>query len=336
VSLLEVIDLNVALTVAEGTIHPVDGVSLSIDRSMTLGIVGESGCGKSMTALAIMGLLPAPSGRLTSGSVNFNGVELTQLAQRELANIRGRDIAMVFQDPMTSLHPMMTIGSQIAEVVRRHRGLGRGEARRAAVGLLEEVGIPDAGRRVDSYPHQFSGGMRQRAMIAMAIACNPMLIIADEPTTALDVTVQAEVLALLKRLQRDHGTALILITHDMGVIAQMADEVIVMYAGQVVERAPTRALFDSPQHPYTEALLGALPRLDREDARQAPLMAIPGRPPVVLGRMTGCRFRERCQYAYLADDCDSVSPDLREIRPAHWIRTAHPADARQQPKATSA
>ena len=272
--LLEVDELQTSFFLRDGRVHAVDGVSIGVEARRTLGIVGESGCGKSVTALSIMGVLPRTA-RIVGGSIRLDGTELTSLGKRRLEDLRGRDLAMIFQDPMTSLNPTVTIGAQLVEPLQRHLGLSGSAARRRAVELLEEVQIPRAGARLDDYPHRYSGGMCQRVMIAMAIACRPKLLIADEPTTALDVTVQAGVLDLLHELQQEHGMALVLITHDMGVIAEMADEVVVMYAGQVVEQAPTTALFDHPEHPYTEALLGALPQLER-GGRTAP--APPGDP----------------------------------------------------------
>jgi oligopeptide/dipeptide ABC transporter ATP-binding protein len=234
---------------------------------------------------------------------------------------------MIFQDPMTSLNPTLTIGMQIMETLRRHLGMTREEARKRAVELLEEVHIPNAANRLGDYPHRYSGGMRQRVMIAIAIACNPKLLIADEPTTALDVTVQAGVLELLSELQAEHGMSVIIITHDMGVVAETADDVIVMYAGQVIEQAQTLDLFDQPEHPYTEALLAALPQIEGEDVRHSRLAAIPGRPPDLLAPPSGCRFGPRCAYAGI-DDCATVQPELREIRPGHWVRSQHPASER--------
>jgi len=325
VALLEVEDLRTLFKVREGEVHAVDGVSFSVERGKTLGIVGESGCGKSVTALSIMGLVPVP-GRAT-GSVVFDGKQLVGRKQRELENIRGRDIGMIFQDPMTSLNPTLTIGTQITESLRRHLDMTREEARKRAIELLEEVHIPNASGRLADYPHRYSGGMRQRVMIAIAIACNPKLLIADEPTTALDVTVQAGVLDLLSELQSEHGMSMIIITHDMGVVAETADDVIVMYAGQVIEQAATLELFDQPEHPYTEALLAALPQIEGEGVRHGRLNAIPGRPPDLLTPPSGCRFAARCAYAGM-DDCAEVAPQLREIRPGHWVRSQHPASER--------
>ncbi len=276
--LLTVEGLETRIRVPEGVLHAVDGVSFSVAAGRTVGIVGESGSGKSMTALSIMGLLPRPYAEIAAGSIHYDGRDLTTLPERELERLRGREIGMIFQDPMTSLHPSLTIGTQIVEVLRRHLRLGRRDARDRAGELLADVGIRDGARRLDDHPHQFSGGMRQRVMIAMAIACGPKLLIADEPTTALDVRIQADVLDLLQDLQERLGMAMLLITHDMGVIAQVADEVVVMYAGQVVERATSEQLFARPEHPYTEALLGAIPQPGAADVRHARLTAIPGGP----------------------------------------------------------
>jgi oligopeptide/dipeptide ABC transporter ATP-binding protein len=326
VALLEVKDLHTYFKTREGEVHAVDGVSFEVESGRTLGVVGESGCGKSVTALSIMGLVPRP-GKIVSGSALFDGRELVGRKESDLENIRGREIAMIFQDPMTSLNPTLRIGTQITEVLRRHLNMTRDEARKRAVELLEEVHIPNAASRLDDYPHRYSGGMRQRVMIAIALACNPKLLIADEPTTALDVTVQAGVLDLLYELREEYHMAMIIITHDMGVVAETADDVIVMYAGQIVEQAKTFDLFDSPEHPYTEALLAALPQLEGEGIRQGRLTSIPGRPPDLLAPPEACRFAPRCPYAG-QDDCSVVPPELREIRPGHLVRSAHPASER--------
>jgi len=326
--LLEVTGLRTHFFTREGVVHAVDGVSLTVDKGKTLGIVGESGCGKSVTALSIIRLLPTPPARIVSGSIRFDGRELTALSERELEDVRGRQIAMVFQDPMTALNPTLTIGTQIVEVLQRHFGLDNGSARRRAAELLDEVGIPRARERLDDYPHRFSGGMRQRVGIAMAIACEPRLLIADEPTTALDVTVQAQVLDLLDDLRREHEMAMILITHNMGVVAESADDVAVMYAGQIVEQASARELFRRPEHPYTEALLAALPDPDDPRARERRLAAIPGRPPDLIDPPQACRFAARCPYAGCGDSCALEPPELRELRPGHWVRSAHPTSER--------
>ncbi len=326
-TILDVRDLRTHVESDRGTVRAVDGVSFSVARGRTVGIVGESGCGKTMTALSIMGLLPRPHARVVGGQILFNGRDLTGLPARELQEIRGRDIAMIFQDPMTSLNPTLTVGTQISETLRRHEGLSKAKARTRAADLLGEVGIPEPARRLDDYPFQFSGGMRQRVMIAIAISCNPQLLVADEPTTALDVTVQARILDLLHDLRDQHGMGLVLITHDMGVVADIADDTIVMYAGQIVERADVHELFARPEHPYTRALLGAMPSLHGDGGRSGRLAAIPGMPPSLLEPPAGCRFAARCSYAHLADGCADGDSELRELRPGHWVRTAHPVSA---------
>ena len=326
-ALLEVNDLRTHFFTREGTVRAVDGVSFEVDKGKTLGIVGESGCGKSVTALSIMGLIPKPPAKIVSGSVMYDRQDLTTFSEKKLEDLRGREIAMIFQDPMTSLNPTLTIGTQITETIRRHYDVPKSQARKKAIELLEEVRIPRAGERLDDYPHRFSGGMRQRVMIAIALSCDPKLLIADEPTTALDVTVQASVLDLLDDLKAEHDMAMIIITHDMGVVAEAADEIIVMYAGQVVERASTLDLFDRPEHPYTEALLGALPQIEGEGIREGRLTAIPGRPPDLLDPPDACRFAPRCPYAG-GDSCTVREPELRELRKDHWVRSAHPTSER--------
>jgi oligopeptide transport system ATP-binding protein len=330
VPLLEVDDLRTHFFSREGIVRAVDGVSFSVEKGKTLGIVGESGCGKSVTALSIMGLIPKPPARIVGGSIRFEDRELTELSERELETIRGRKIAMIFQDPMTSLNPTLKIGTQITETLRRHFDTSKEEARKRAIELLEEVRIPRASERLDDYPHRFSGGMRQRVMIAIALSCNPRLLIADEPTTALDVTIQAQILDLLDELRREHEMAMILITHDMGVVAETADEIAVMYAGQIVEYANSLELFDHPEHPYTEALLGALPQLegDEQEIREGRLVSIPGRPPDLINPPEACRFAARCPYSHYEDYCTRVQPELREIRPGHLVRSAHPTSER--------
>jgi oligopeptide/dipeptide ABC transporter ATP-binding protein len=327
-ALLEVRELQTHFFTREGVVRAVDGVSFELEKGKTLGIVGESGCGKSVTALSIMGLIPKPPAQIVGGEVFFEGRDLTRLSERQLEDVRGKEISMIFQDPMTSLNPTLKIGTQITEVIRRHYGTSKDEARKRAVGLLEEVHIPKAASRLDDYPHRFSGGMRQRVMIAIALACNPKLLIADEPTTALDVTVQAQVLDLLEELRQSHDMAMIIITHDMGVVAEVADDIVVMYAGQIVEHATTLDLFDHPEHPYTEALLGALPQIEGEGIREGRLTAIPGRPPDLIDPPEACRFGPRCPYASRNDSCTTVMPELREIRPGHFVRSAHPASER--------
>jgi oligopeptide/dipeptide ABC transporter ATP-binding protein len=328
VALLEVRDLATHFFTRDGTVRAVDGVSFSLEAGSTLGIVGESGSGKSVTALSIMGLIPKPPAKIVSGEVLFEGRDLTKLSEKQLADVRGREIAMIFQDPMTSLNPTLTIGTQITETIRRHFDVPKQQARKKAIELLEEVQIPRAADRLDDYPHRFSGGMRQRVMIAIALSCDPRLVIADEPTTALDVTVQAAVLDLLDDLRQAHEMAMILITHDMGVVAESADDIVVMYGGQIVEQATVNDLFDRPEHPYTEALLGALPQIEGEGIRTGRLTAIPGRPPDLRSLPPACRFAPRCPYANANDTCATAMPELREVRKGHWVRSAHPASER--------
>jgi oligopeptide/dipeptide ABC transporter ATP-binding protein len=328
-ALLEVTDLQTHFFTREGVVRAVDGISFSVERGRTLGIVGESGCGKSVTALSIMGLIPKPPARIVGGSVVFDGHDLTKLPEKQLEDLRGREIAMIFQDPMTSLNPTLTIGTQITETIRRHYDVSKQAARKKAIELMEEVRIPRAAESLDDYPHRFSGGMRQRVMIAIALSCDPKLLIADEPTTALDVTVQASVLDLLDDLRHEHDMAMIIITHDMGVVAEAADEILVMYAGQAVEQAPVLELFDHPEHPYTEALLGALPQIEGEGIREGRLTAIPGRPPDLINPPAACRFAPRCPYANQNDTCATEMPELREVRPGHLVRSAHPTSERE-------
>jgi len=309
--LLEVSGLRTTFSTDEGEFAAVDGVSFAVDAGRTLAIVGESGCGKSVSSLSIMGLIAAP-GRIAGGSIRFEGRELVGMDPRALQDLRGNGMAMIFQEPMSSLNPAFTIGAQIVEALLRHRSMTRAQAAERALQMLERVHIPAPAQRFHEYPHKLSGGMRQRAMIAMALACEPRLLIADEPTTALDVTIQAQILELMHTLQRESGTAVILITHDLGVVAEVADEVVVMYAGRVVEQAPVRALFDEPQHPYTVGLLGSIPRLDIEQAR---LASIEGQVPDPLSRPPGCRFAERCPFADA--HCRSAEPPLRAVGEAH-------------------
>jgi oligopeptide transport system ATP-binding protein len=329
-ALLEVRDLKTHFFTREGVVQAVDGVSFDVEKGKTLGIVGESGCGKSVTALSIMGLIPKPPAKIVGGQVLFESKDLTQLDDRQLQNVRGRQMAMIFQDPMTSLNPTLKIRTQITETLDRHFEMSKDEARKRAIELLEEVRIPRAAERLDDYPHRFSGGMRQRVMIAIALSCNPKLLIADEPTTALDVTIQAQILDLLDELRREHEMAMILITHDMGVVAETADDIAVMYAGQIVEYTNSLELFDHPEHPYTEALLGALPQLegDEQEIREGRLTSIPGRPPDLINPPEACRFGARCPYAHYEDSCTVHQPELREIRPGHLVRTAHPTSER--------
>jgi len=317
--LLEVRDLGVSfLRRGRPPVRAVEGVSFTVEAGRTVGLVGESGSGKSVTALSIMGLLPR-RGVATAGDVRLAGESLVGLPDAALREIRGRDVAMVFQDPMSSLNPVVTVGLQLTEVLRRHRGLSRPAAREAGVALLDRVGIPDSRRRMSSFPHQLSGGMRQRALLAMAVACRPRLLIADEPTTALDVTIQAQILELLAELVRDAGTALLLITHDLGVVAGVCDEVHVMYSGRIVESASRRDLFRAPRHPYTHGLLGSIPRLDTP--RGTRLEAIPGSPTQVLAWERGCAFQPRCGHAL--DVCAERSPELVDTG-RHRLRCHNP------------
>jgi peptide/nickel transport system ATP-binding protein len=301
--LLAVQDLHVHFATEDGIVRAVDGISFELERGRVLGIVGESGSGKSVSSLTIMGLSRAENARIT-GSVMFDGRDMLALDAEQIRAVRGKDIAMIFQDPLSSLHPFYRIGDQIIEAIQAHRDVPRGEALDRTVELLGMVGIPEPKRRVSAYPHEFSGGMRQRAMIAMALANEPKLLIADEPTTALDVTVQAQILELISRLKDELGMAVVIITHDLGIVAEMADEIAVMYAGRIVERAPARRIFAAPEHPYTWGLLGSIPRLDAD--RGSELVPIPGRPPSLIKLPSGCSFHPRCPY---------VQPSHREIDP---------------------
>ena len=316
--ILEVDDLRTEFHTEEGIVHAVNGISYSLHEGETLGIVGESGCGKSVSVLSIMRLLASPPAKIR-GSVRFKGTDLLQLPEAEMRKIRGAQIGMVFQDPLTSLNPVLTIGYQMIEPLQLHLGMGKAEARERAGELLEMVGIPAARNRLDDYPHQFSGGMRQRVMIAMALACNPALLIADEPTTALDVTIQAQIVDLMKQLRDEIGMTLIWITHDLGVVAGLVDRVIVMYAGFIVEDAPVDDLYDNPRHPYTKALLRSLPRMDGSPGEK--LETIEGLPPDLVALPQGCPFAARCKYA--KPICREQRPPLEEIAPgrrlACWV-----------------
>ncbi len=313
--LIEVRDLRTYFFTDEGTARAVDGVSWSMRRGQTLALVGESGCGKSVTALSIMRLVPDPPGRIVGGSILFEGQDLARLPEKRMRAIRGNRIAMIFQEPMTSLNPVYTIGWQIAESVELHQRVGGREAWERAVEMLARVGIPAPAQRAAEYPHQLSGGMRQRVMIAMALSCNPDLLIADEPTTALDVTIQAQILDLMRRLQAERRMSVLMITHDLGVVAQIADEVGVMYAGRLVERAVVEDLFASPLHPYTQGLFRSIPRLSERRER---LDVIPGNVPNPLRFPGGCRFHPRCPLAAGEERCRQEDPPLLEIRPGHW------------------
>ena len=311
-ALLDVKGLTTVFDTDDGEVRAVDGVDFSLERGRTLGIVGESGCGKSVTALSIMGLVPQPPGRIVAGEVRFEGEDLLKLPPARLRDLRGDRLSMIFQEPMTSLNPAFTVGDQVAETLLRHGSRSRKEAKDEAIEMLRRVRIPSPERRARDYPHRLSGGMRQRVMIAMALACNPKLLIADEPTTALDVTIQAQILDLMRALREELGTAIILITHDLGVIAELADDVIVMYAGKVIERCAAEGLFAEPQHPYTVGLLGSIPRLHLQQER---LSAIEGFVPDPAAFPEGCRFHPRCPFAI--DQCRREVPPLMEITPQH-------------------
>jgi peptide/nickel transport system ATP-binding protein len=314
--LLEIRGLKTHFATDDGIVHAVDGVDLTIDRGETLGVVGESGCGKTVTALSVLKLIAMPPGRIVGGEILWQGEDLVPWGKHEMRRIRSREIGIVFQEPMTSLNPVYSVGEQIAEVIRLHEGLGRRAARDRVVEMLRLVRIPNPERRARDYPHQFSGGMRQRVMIAMALSCNPKLLIADEPTTALDVTIQAQILDLLVEMKSRLGMAVMLITHAMGVVAETAQRVAVMYAGKVVEVAPVGELFARPRHPYTQGLIRSIPRLDRA-GRKGRLEAIPGVVPSLIDPAPGCRFAPRCRFAMAA--CTRATPDLREIGPGHKV-----------------
>jgi len=322
-TVLEVKNLQTVFFTNSGLFKAVDDVSFHVRRGETLAIVGESGCGKSVSALSIMRLVPDPPGRIVGGSVTLEGTNLLDLDEAEMRNIRGNRISMIFQEPMTSLNPVMRIGDQITEVVQLHQTMSNKQAWAKAVEMLRLVRIPEPERRAHEYPHQLSGGMRQRAMIAMALACRPALLIADEPTTALDVTIQAQILALIKRLREETGTGLLLITHDMGVVAENADRVVVMYAGRKVEEASSAELFDNPGHPYTRGLLGSIPHLDTaaRSARPKRLTEIKGMVPSLFNLPPGCSFAARCSLA--TDQCRATAPALEQHRPGHWIACWH-------------
>jgi peptide/nickel transport system ATP-binding protein len=319
--LLEVRDLQVSFRTEAGLVQAVDGVSLSVAPGEVLGIVGESGSGKTVSMMAVMRLIRDPNATV-SGQVMHRGRDLSGLSEREFRSVRGGEIAMIFQDPMTALTPVYSVGWQISEQLRAHEQLSRRRARERTLELLAEVGIPNPARRIEDYPHQFSGGMRQRVMIAMALSCSPSLLIADEPTTALDVTIQAQILELMKRLQREHGSSIVLITHDMGVVAELADRVVVMYAGRIAEEAPKRQLFHDPQHPYTWGLLASMPRVHQSRVHRLPV--IPGAPPSPLSPPNGCRFSPRCPHSFslcaerpeLLERVDSGRRDACHLEPA--------------------
>jgi len=314
--LLNVKNLKTSFFTERGTARAVDDVSFCLSEGQTLSIVGESGCGKSVTALSVMRLIPDPPGKIVGGSISFEGTNLLSLSEKEMRDIRGNKISMIFQEPMTSLNPVFRVGEQISEVIRLHQKVGKQEGTDRAISLLKQVGIPSPETRVNDYPHQMSGGMRQRVMIAMALACNPRLIIADEPTTALDVTIQAQILELMEKLRENTGTAILLITHDLGVVAETAEQVVVMYAGRVVEEARVKPLFNDPLHPYTRGLMRSIPGASSEKKR-ARLEAIPGMVPSLLDLPTGCKFNDRCRHA--TQQCFEQEPGLT-VKDGHAVR----------------
>ena len=314
-TLLEVKGLKTQFFTQDGIVHAVNGISYNLNEGETLGIVGESGSGKSVGVMSLIRLIPSPPGKVVAGEVNFEGRDLLKVSDEEIRSIRGNKIAMIFQDPMTSLNPVLTISRQIGEALELHLGMDKKQATDRTIELLELVGIPSAAERLNNYPHQFSGGMRQRVMIAMGLSCNPQLLIADEPTTALDVTIQAQIIDLVKRLRDEIGMAIVWITHDLGVVAGLADRVIVMYAGYIVEEAPVRNLYRDPRHPYTLGLLGSLPRLDEERPRE--LKSIEGLPPDLINFPVGCPFYARCNYRI--DICAREMPPLHPVGPGHKV-----------------
>ena len=313
-ALLEIEGLKTQFFTSAGTVRAVDGVNYNVEAGETVAVVGESGCGKSVTALSIMRLVADPPGKIVEGEIRFNGTDLISLDEEEMRKIRGRDIGMVFQEPMTSLNPVLSVGRQLTETLETHFGMSREDADKRAIELLGLVGIAEPERRLEQYPHHFSGGMRQRVMIAMALACDPKLIIADEPTTALDVTIQAQILELMKSLTREMGVAMIIITHNLGVVARYADRVNVMYAGKIVETGTAEEIYHNPRHPYTLALLKSVPRLDLP--RGAKLDPVDGQPPDLARLDDGCPFRPRCRFAQ--DGCANAVPPLAEVREKHW------------------
>ncbi len=327
-TLLDVRNLETRFHTSNGVVKAVDGVSFDVEPGETLALVGESGCGKSVTALSVMRLIPSPPGRITGGEVLFDGRDLLALSDKAIRQVRGKDIGMIFQEPMTSLNPVLTIGLQLTETMEHHLGLSRDKARARAIELLSLVGISEPERRLSQHPHQFSGGMRQRVMIAIALSCRPRLILADEPTTALDVTIQAQILELLKKLSREFGVAMVIITHNLGVVARYADRVNVMYAGRVVERGPAAEIYDRPRHPYTLGLLRSVPRLDQP--RRDRLDPIPGQPPDLARLPAGCSFRPRCRFA--VDRCEREVPPLMP-QPGHQLSACWKAAELPRPEA---
>src|SRR5471030_1377453 len=317
-ALLDIRGLKTWFKTDDGMVQAVDGVDIRIDRGETVGIVGESGCGKTVTARSVLKLIDMPPGRFEAGQILWQGRDLIPLGPAEMDKIRATEIGIVFQEPMTSLNPVYTVGNQIAEVLRQHEKLSRKQAIERAAEMLGLVNIPNPGKRVHDYPHQFSGGMRQRVMIAMALACKPKLLIADEPTTALDVTIQAQILELMQEMKERLGMSIMLITHAMGVVAETCQRVVVMYAGKVVEEAPVEALFGDPRHPYTQGLIRSIPRVDRAATSKDRLEAIPGTVPSLLNPAPGCRFAKRCKF--VMDICETAMPPLKEVAPGHRVR----------------
>lgn len=313
--LLDIKDLKTYFYTEDGVVKAVDGIDLQIGYKETVGIVGESGCGKTVTSLSVMRLVPNPPGRIIEGSIHFDGKNILELSEAQMRSIRGADISMIFQDPMTSLNPVFTVGHQISEAIMNHQDVDEFEAMERAGQMMDLVGIPDPDIRIKDYPHLFSGGMRQRVMIAMALSCNPKMLVADEPTTALDVTIQAQVLELMKNLKRDLDTSIMYITHNLGVVAEVCDHVAVMYAGNIVEKSDVRTVFKNPQHPYTIALLASIPRLDKRILR---LDVIRGFVPNLINPPSGCRFHPRCKYAF--DRCSKQAPETYEAEPMHYVR----------------
>jgi oligopeptide transport system ATP-binding protein len=330
-TLLEVNNLKTQFFTQDGVVQAVNGISYTLGEGETLGIVGESGCGKSVGALSLMRLIPSPPGKIVGGEVLFEGRDLLKVGDEEIRSVRGNKIAMIFQDPMTSLNPVLTIGRQISEALELHLGMDGRQSRERSIELLELVGIPEAEGRIDAYPHQFSGGMRQRVMIAMGLSCNPQLLIADEPTTALDVTIQAQIIDLVKNLRDKIGMAVIWITHDLGIVAGLVDRVNVMYAGFIIEHAPVKELYANPRHPYTLGLLGSIPRLDEE--RPEKLVSIEGLPPDLIDLPPGCPFQPRCTYTI--ERCFRERPPLEEVGPGHlvacWVDVSGGTETFHQP-----
>jgi oligopeptide transport system ATP-binding protein len=313
--ILNVQGLETVFRTREGTVHAVNGVSFHLKEGETLGIVGESGCGKSVTVMSMLRLIPTPPGNVVAGTAQYMGKDLLKMTDDEIRQVRGAQISMIFQDPMTSFNPVLTIGRQVSEPLETHLGMTHAQAYDRVAEMLQMVGIPRAKDRLNDYPHQFSGGMRQRVMIAMALTCSPQVLIADEPTTALDVTIQAQIVDLVKRLRDELGMAIIWITHDLGIIAGLADRVAVMYAGYIIEEAPVRELYTNPCHPYTLGLLGSLPRMDEQERRR--LVSIDGIPPVLFEKPTSCPFAPRCKYR--VDRCLVENPSLQQVGPDHWV-----------------